>query len=152
MLGSTLACNSKNVRQASRHGYFRETLELDVVYGSLSWSFNIAIVSSALVWPPGGTRHVRSNPRPRSLATSPASFLYSASINRWYCAAVGYCSGCTMIRTSPPSAAERVAMMCRGEACLEPRSGFTATWYGVMSPRWTATWVITSHLERSLSK
>ena len=70
--------------------------------------------------------------------------------HRWYCAAVGYCSGCTMIRTSPPSAAERVAMMCRGEACLEPRSGFTATWYGVMSPRWTATWVITSHLERSL--
>ena len=123
---------------------------MEVVYGSMSWSFNIATVRSALVWPPGGTSSVRSSPRPRKLATSPASFLYSASINRWYCAAVGYCSGRTMIWISRQSAVELVEKMCSGEVCLETLSGFTITCYGVISPWWAATWSITSHPDRSL--
>ena len=116
----------------------------------MSWSFKIAIVKSALVWPPGGTDYVRSSPRPRSLATSPASFLYSASISRWYCGDVGICSWRTMIWISQQSAAELVAMMCRGEVCLETRSGFTTTWYDVISPWWAATCFITSHPDISL--
>ena len=84
------------VRQAFWHGYLSETPALVVVYGSTSWSFSIAIAkSTGMVVRRDEQCQVQSSSW--NLATSPASFLYSASITWWYCVAVGSCSERTLI-------------------------------------------------------
>ena len=132
MLGSTLTCNSKNVRQASWHGYFRETLELDVVYGSLSWSFNIHCQQrTGMAFWRNEAREV--NPRPG--AWQPLLHLFYIVLPS---------TDGTVLLLDIVADAQWSVLHRRQPPNVLLWSGFTATWYGVMSPRWTATWVITS--------